>query len=344
MSITAVLPAINTTTKSNAAKPAVQPRLAPLSRRSGSNRWGVILAGGDGVRLRQLTRLVSGDDRPKQFCPLLGNRTLLEETRKRAERIIHPKQILFAVARAHENYYLRYLAAQASQRIVQPCNRGTAPAILYALLRIARLDPEAIVAILPCDHHYSPEGAFTTALESAFTVAEQRSGSVVLLGAQAKGPEVEYGWIEVGEAMRDCAGLFRVTGFQEKPPLALAERLFRNGSFWNTFVMVGQARSFLEMARDTVPALLEEFESEPIVQNPSGEVRIPDSVYGRIPSTDFARQVLSAATDRLLSLRLSGIEWNDLGDPGRVLATLAEQNRDLPGWAKRWPGVSAAAA
>jgi mannose-1-phosphate guanylyltransferase len=248
------------------------------------------------------------------------------------------------VAREHEHYYRRYLAAQASQRIVQPSNKGTAPAILYALMRIARMDPEAIVSIFPCDHYYSPESAFSTALEAAFEVAERQPTSVVLLGAQAKGPEVEYGWIEVGEAIPGRPGLFRVKGFQEKPSLAVAENLFRRGSLWNTLVMVGQARSFLEMARDAVPFLLEVLESEGATQRPGEEIRIPDSVYDRITPTDFSREVLSAATDRLLTLRLSGVEWNDLGDPGRVFATLADQKRELPGWARRLSRVSMAAA
>ena len=96
--------------------------------------------------------------------------------------------------------------------------------------------------------------------------------------------------------------------------------------------------------RRRTAALLEVLESERMMQSPSGEVRIPDSVYDRIAPTDFSRQVLSAATDRLLTLRLAGIVWNDLGDPGRVLATVANQERDLPGWAKHWPRVSMATA
>jgi mannose-1-phosphate guanylyltransferase len=98
-------------------------------------------------------------------------------------------------------------------------------------MRIARLDPEAIVAIFPCDHHYSPESAFTATLESAFAVAEQHAHSVVLLGAEPKGPEVEYGWIETGEAVLGRAGLFRVKNFHEKPPLAMAQYLFRAARF-----------------------------------------------------------------------------------------------------------------
>jgi mannose-1-phosphate guanylyltransferase len=181
-------------------------------------------------------------------------------------------------------------------------------------------------------------------LETAFEVAQQQADSVVLLGAEPKGPEVEYGWIEIGEAMPGRTGLFRVKGFHEKPVFPVAESLFRNGSLWNTFVMIGRARTFLNMARDTVPGLLEVFESERMIPGPSGEVQIPDSVYDRIPPTDFSRQVLSVATDRLLTLQLSNVEWNDLGDPDRVLATLAGQGCDLPAWAKLWPRVSMAVA
>lgn len=160
------------------------------SSRQNGNRWGVILAGGDGLRLRQLTRLVSGDDRPKQFCPLLGSATLLQETRQRAERSICADQILYSLTLAHQEYYLRDLLGRRAQAVVQPCNRGTAPAILSALLHIRRLDRAAVVAILPSDHYYSHESVFTAALDRAFAVAQVRSDSIVMLGAQPKSAEV----------------------------------------------------------------------------------------------------------------------------------------------------------
>jgi len=300
------------------------------------HRWGIVLAGGDGVRLRELTEWVWGDPRPKQFCPLLGERTLLEEARDRAQRSVPPEQILYSVTRTHEEYYLPCLADRPSQTIVQPSNKGTAPAILSALMRIAHTDPNAMVVILPCDHYYSPESAFTAALESAFAIGEQRSGSIVLLGVEPKSPEVEYGWIEVGEGIRGHSELFQVGGFHEKPPLPRAEALLTDGSLWNTFVMVGRVSAFLEMGRATVPGLLQVLDSWQVIL-PSGECRIPDAVYNRIPSTDFSRQVLSAATDRLLALRLADVEWSDLGDPYRVLVTLFEKNGYLPDWAKLWP-------
>jgi mannose-1-phosphate guanylyltransferase len=325
--------------QSQSNKQGEAPKRQPDPAMPPRNRWGIVLAGGDGVRLRELTEWAWGDHRPKQFCPILSQRTLLEEARHRAERSVPPEHILYSVTRAHEEYYLPSLADRLSQTIAQPFNRGTAPAILSALIRIAHTDPNALVVVLPCDHYYSPESAFTATLESAFAIAEQRSHYVVLLGIEPKGPEVEYGWIEVGETIPGPSGLFQVGAFREKPPLPQAEALLRAGSLWNTLVMVGRVSAFLDIGRATVPGLLQVLDSWEVTIS-GGESRIPDAVYKRIASTDFSRQVLSAATDRLLALRLADVQWSDLGDPYRVLVTLLEKNGYLPSWAKLWPEES----
>lgn len=305
------------------------------------HRWGVVLAGGDGTRLRELTRWVYGDDRPKQFCSLVSDRTLLEDAWERAERSIPREQILFCVTRTHQDHYRRYLAGRPSQRIVQPFNRGTAPAVLCAMERIAEADPDAIVSVLPSDHYYSSETAFTAALDSAMDIAEERRESVVLLGAQPTRAETEYGWIEIGECLGGYPGLFRVEGFQEKPSPDLARALLRRGWLWNTFVMVGHVHAFLEMAWATVPRMMKMLESMKMEAGPDSEVRVPESIYGQIPSMDFSRHILALANGSLLALRLDNSDWNDLGDPYRVLATLVEKDGDLPSWARLWPSTQA---
>jgi mannose-1-phosphate guanylyltransferase len=299
------------------------------------HRWGVILAGGDGVRLRGLTRFVWGDDRPKQFCPLLGNDTLLQQTRRRAERSIRPDQVVYSLVQAHRDYYLQDLGDRPSQRVVQPYNRGTAPAILHTLLHISRTDPDAVVAILPCDHYYSRESVFTAALQSAFGIAEARPESIVLLGAESKAPEVEYGWIEVGAAVDRRRAVFCVRGFQEKPPLPVARRLFECGSLWNTFVMVGHAGAFFDLAMASAPGLLRSLRAAN-TSSTDGETLISGWLYDRIDTADFSRQILSRGANRLVALRMDEVEWNDLGSPDRVISALLTGEGELPGWAVRW--------
>ena len=301
------------------------------------SRWGVVLAGGDGTRLRHLTEFICGDSRPKQFCPLLDGHTLLTHTIRRAERNVPAGQILVALTQAHREFYLRELDGSQTQRIVQPSNKGTAPPILFSVLSIEQVDKDALVAILPSDHHYSDEERFTSALESAFEVAAQHTQSVVLIGAQPDRPEVEYGWIELGPMVgKDGSELHRVGCFREKPSLEVAQALLGQQSVWNTFVMVGKVGALLDMISEAVPDAVEALRSAQLWTG--SERNIEESAYALLPAIDFSSQVLSATTARLLALRVRDLGWNDLGHAGRVLAIL-EENGSNPEWMTNWRGA-----
>src|SRR5260370_17540031 len=101
------------------------------------NYAGVILGGGDGVRISSYTREVYGYHLPKQFCPLFEGETLLEQTMHRVSILVPPAQTLTVLNRAHRKFYAPILkGTAASDLFIQPENRGTAPAILCALLRL----------------------------------------------------------------------------------------------------------------------------------------------------------------------------------------------------------------
>jgi len=310
----------------------VIPRVGRVTSRE--HRWGVILAGGEGVRLRPLTQLICGDDRPKQFCPLFGGRTLLGQTLQRSEQIIPREQLLVSLTAHQSKWYTREAGLLPSQRVVQPANKGTAPPILHSLLSLAQLDAQALVAILPCDHYYSDELSFASALECAFQTAAERTDSVVLLGARPDYPEVEYGWIELGQPLgHEGSDLFEVRRFQEKPSIDVARRLLEQGSVWNTFVMVGHVQAFLQMVQVALPDLLSMLGSAHMWTGE--ETHIEHSLYECIPSVSFSDRVLTAEPDRLVALRLNEVGWSDLGDPGRAFMAARESGWD-PGWIEKW--------
>ena len=110
---------------------------ATPAKHSRCHRWAVVLAGGDGQRLLSLTRIIAGDDRPKQFCALVDGQTLLHQTLLRTARLAPLRRTLLVLTRTHERFYSQQLSrVHGSRFVIQPDNRGTAPAILYSLMRL----------------------------------------------------------------------------------------------------------------------------------------------------------------------------------------------------------------
>lgn len=288
-----------------------------------SRHWGVILAGGDGVRLRSMTRRIAGDDRPKQFCALVGDETLLTETRRRAALAVPAYRTLVVVNRAHERFYTPLLADLRTRLVLaQPENRGTAPAILYALLVLAaRQAASDTVVFYPSDHFVSDDASFSAQIEEAFAGTARRPDLVTLLGIAPDRAEPGYGWIEPGEPVAGAPAQREVRRFWEKPAMADAERFRAQGWLWNSFVMVGRVSTMLALVRLTAPDLHRSFAEIAATLGTLGETPALERLYCGLPSVDFSRQVLSARPDSLAVLPVRGVHWNDLGDPERVLAT-----------------------
>jgi len=257
--------------------------------------WAVLLAGGDGVRLRELTRRIAGDSRPKQFCRIIGEQSLFRETRKRLDPLFIRDRQVFVFSRAHERYYGDDLTDAGDSCVIeQPLNRGTGIAITLALLRILQRDHDALAAFFPCDHFYADHDSFRLTIRSAVECAEHNPESIILVGADAEYPETDYGWIEPGVVVSNATGalLSRVSRFWEKPSLQQAHALLRRGCLWNTFVTVGRATTFFEMLCSQVP------EAVLAISRAMADNTL-NVAYASLDTVDFSRDVLANLPHRL---------------------------------------------
>lgn len=290
------------------------------------DRWAVILAGGDGTRLQSLTRAISGDNRPKQFVPVIGGSTLLNQTRRRVALSIEPDRTLVVVTQKHRRFYEPLTHEISTDLLVQqPVNKGTAPAILYALLRVAAKSPNAIVALFPSDHFFADDEQFMSHVDIAIDAAAVQREMVILLGITATMPETEYGWVEPHSSILAHAqkSITRVRKFWEKPSLSLATSLMKRGCLWNSFVMVGRVDALLKMTRAALPEMYSGFTTVTPAFETTAEHKAVAELYSRIDDVNFSHQVLTARPEDLMVLRVGDVGWSDLGEPNRVLSTLA---------------------
>ncbi len=286
-----------------------------------AGRWAVILAGGDGTRLRSLTTGRDGVAVPKQYCSFGGGPSLLRHAIFRASTTVPWNQIVVVVAAAHRRFFEPELRdIPPANILVQPENRGTAPGLLYPVLRHSRRDPDATILVLPADHHVADERTLAEALRRAVSAAHATPHRVVLLGVTPEELDPDFGWIvpegrpggvPAGEAEtgRDVAA------FVEKPDAASAARLLADGALVSTFILAGRVKAILRLDDRAQPALLLAFAR-------SGDAADVAGLYASVPPCDLSREVLERTTWYLKVLRVPPCGWGDLGTPPRVARAL----------------------
>jgi mannose-1-phosphate guanylyltransferase len=304
---------------------------------SGTGLWAIVLAGGEGTRLRPLIRQLCGDERPKQYAPLLGSRSLLRATLDRVRRAIPRQRTVVVVSRWH----VPYIASAFSDfpelhLLAQPRDRGTAAGLLLAVHWIRARDPQAIVAVFPSDHFFADEPGFISHVSSLAPFALRYPDRIVLVGAKPSGPETEFGWIEPSDPLdgaRD-GGVRSVRRFWEKPASDVAEACFRAGCLWNTFVMVGNVGAFVEAGRRFMPHLHERFLRFRSSTSTQEQAELMNEAYAPVFKVDFSRAVLEARPEFLAVSELPDVGWSDWGTPERVFVSLKAAGL-APAWLGR---------
>jgi mannose-1-phosphate guanylyltransferase len=271
--------------------------------------WALVLAAGEGSRLRSLTRNEQGIVLPKQFCSLQGGACLLQEALQRAASVAPLQRICSVVAEQHRQWWTPLLSYLPEQNVIsQPQNKGTGFGILLPLLRIIERDPDATVVLLPADHYLRDEKVMARALRRAAALAHTDPASIYLLGVEPDEPDTELGYIV--PASRGAAGAAGVLRFVEKPDAIRARVLLDAGALWNVFIMAASVRTLLSLFDSRFAkaiAAMRGFEDAPL-----------DSIYQNLHTVDFSKDVLQGRESMLKVLTVPHCGWTDLGTPERV--------------------------
>lgn len=287
-----------------------------------THRWGLILAGGEGKRLQPFITKLYGMKRAKQYCSIVGTRSMLQHTLDRVKLLIPFRQILTIVDRDDLEFGQKQLKDQPLETIiVQPCRRETALGILLPLLHIDRLDPQALVAIFPSDQFVLEEEKFMRHVEDAFHHLSNCQHSIVLMGISPSRGDTEYGWIEKGDVVLSTNNtkIHRVDGFWEKPDRVTAEMLFKKKCLWNSLVIVGSVRALVAQFQKLIPDVFDQLSITVSLYDPAEREFILDAIYPSLPSVNFSKAILENCTDQLCVLEISDTYWSDWGSESRIL-------------------------
>jgi mannose-1-phosphate guanylyltransferase len=278
----------------------------------------VILSGGSGTRLWPLSRA----DRPKQFLPLEGGSSLLQQTVLRvADRARFAAPVVVANA-LHLEEIGRQLAAAGiapGRLILEPRPRNTAAAIALAAFSAS---PDDLLLVMPSDHRIADLAAFHDAIDRGMAAA--RDGWLVAFGLSPDRPETGYGYIEPGEDIG--GGAFRAASFVEKPGRASAERLLeRGGHLWNGGIFLFRARSFLDSLERAEPAVFDRVRAAIAGARREGDILRPDpACFEAAPAISIDHAVMERSAN--VAIVPVDMGWSDIGSWDSLNALVGADN------------------
>ncbi len=228
--------------------------------------YALIMAGGEGKRFWPL----SSTERPKQFLPLIDERSMIRCTYDRIVPLIPRERIIVITTAQYADRTRTELPdVPETNIIIEPQGKNTAPCIAYGTLFIEARDKDAVVVVLPADHAIKDEKRFREVLGFAADVAAQKIAKghkpLVTLGITPTSPETGYGYIKALPKKLLESGskaVHMVERFTEKPGIDSAREYLREGNYyWNSGIFVWQASSILAEFKSLLPEWYRELES-----------------------------------------------------------------------------------
>ena len=289
--------------------------------------WGMVLAGGEGARVRHFLQRLCGNRGIKQFCALVDSRSMLEHTLARVERLILRRRILVVVSREHRQEVTEQLAHWPKDNVIfQPANCETGPGILLPLAHLSQRDPLATVAVFPSDHFIKDEDRFATCLQNAIIETKRFPEELMLLGVTPDKAEESYGWIEPREVEAGWESR-KVKRFWEKPSGMQAQVLLKREALWNTFVFFTRAASLWQMVRHAAPDLYKAFVKIRRALGSFQVEQVTENVYATLRSANFSSEICQPLSARLRVFPVPEVGWSDWGSAERILTSLKQMGK-----------------
>ena len=272
-----------------------------------NNLYAVILAGGSGTRFWPLSRASN----PKQFLKIAGNKSLLYETINRIKGQFYPANILIFTNAAFKNKVkaqIKSFKISDENIFLEPEGKNTAPAICWAASVIERMNPDAIMCVLPSDHFITNKAKFSQTLDRACALAQDNY--LVTLGIEPNRPETGYGYLKI----KTERGITRVVKFTEKPSLGVAKQFVKAKNYlWNSGMFIWKASVILDQFQEYLPN----------IYKPFNEVKDIHTFWSKLPSISIDYGILEKAHS-VVAVSARDIGWSDLGSWESLIDILAK--------------------
>jgi len=283
----------------------------------------VIMAGGIGTRFWPRSRF----KRPKQLLNILDDKTMIQATVGRLDKLVPQNQIYVVTTETQIDEIKNQLQfLKPENLIIEPKGKNTAPCIGLAAIILKQKDPEAVMTVLPADHRIKNEFQFRNVLSAAEVIAS-RYDCLVTIGIHPTYPSTGYGYIQVNGTIDEVNNLdvFRVKTFAEKPDLTTAQRFLNSGDFlWNSGMFIWKVRTILKEIEESLPELYDGLmEIEKYLGTKSEDEAIK-KVYCQIKSISIDYGVMEQS-DNVYVLK-GEFDWNDVGSWEEVYKISAQDD------------------
>jgi len=277
-----------------------------------NNHYALIMAGGVGSRFWPM----STSQFPKQFHDVMGSGyTLIQKTFNRLKNVVPSHQIYILT----NERYIDLVAEQLpeinlDQIISEPAMRNTAPCILYAALKIKKINPKASLIVAPSDHWIEDEDAFASDIAIAFNKADDQK-SLITLGIRPSFPNTGYGYIQY--SMVETGPVFPVLQFTEKPDYETAKKFIEAKNYvWNAGIFVWSVQAICNAFEKYQPTMNSLFMNGWNALNTSEEKEFIDFNYKESENISIDYAILEPSNS--VCLIEASFDWNDLGSWGSL--------------------------